>query len=303
MTASIRCDAAEAWTALRGHYEAHGRDFDLREAFARDPGRYAAFSVEAPEVFADLSKNRVDTATLRYLVELARECGLPAQRDALLHEPGARRVGVGHGLLRREGLAGDDEQRPLRIEQGQHARDVAAVDVAHEVQAALRLRVRVQRRHHHLRAQVAAADADVDDVGDGRVGAHALGVGQHGIEHAVHLGAEGPGAARRAQRGVQHGAAFGGVGDVAAQHRVAPRFQAAFTGQVHEEAPGGDVDQVLAEVGKDFGRLQAEGVEAARVAGEGLAQVQVAAMGLVMALQRGPGHGAVAAGEVHVKPL
>jgi glucose-6-phosphate isomerase len=84
VTTPIRCDAAGAWTALRGHYEAHGRDFDLREAFARDPGRYAAFSVEAPEVFADLSKNRIDIATMRFLLDLARECALPARRDAML---------------------------------------------------------------------------------------------------------------------------------------------------------------------------------------------------------------------------
>jgi len=79
-----RCDAAEAWGALQGHYAAHGRDFDLREAFARDPGRYAALSFEAPEVFADLSKNRLDAATLHFLLDLAAECGLPEQRDAML---------------------------------------------------------------------------------------------------------------------------------------------------------------------------------------------------------------------------
>ena len=78
-----RCDRTLAWTALRGHYEAHGRDFDLREAFARDAGRFAAFSVEAPEVFADLSKNRIDLATLKLLLDLARECGLEARRDAM----------------------------------------------------------------------------------------------------------------------------------------------------------------------------------------------------------------------------
>mgnify|MGYP003396540376 FL=1 len=69
---SLRCDRTEAWAALAGHYQAHGRDFDLREAFARDPGRAAAFSFEAPEVFADLSKNLVDVATLRFLLDLAR---------------------------------------------------------------------------------------------------------------------------------------------------------------------------------------------------------------------------------------
>ena len=33
----VRCDRSSAWAALQGHYEAHGRSFDLREAFARDP--------------------------------------------------------------------------------------------------------------------------------------------------------------------------------------------------------------------------------------------------------------------------
>src|SRR6185295_15485866 len=79
-----RCDATVAWSALRGHYEAHGRDLDLREAFARDPARFERFSFEAPEVFCDLSKNRLDAATLRFLADLARECGVEAWRDAML---------------------------------------------------------------------------------------------------------------------------------------------------------------------------------------------------------------------------
>ncbi len=80
----MRCDRTEAWAALAGHFEAHGRDFDLREAFARDPGRVASLAVEAPEVFADLSKNLLDTATLHFLLDLARECGVEARRDAML---------------------------------------------------------------------------------------------------------------------------------------------------------------------------------------------------------------------------
>jgi len=79
-----RCDRTEAWGALGGHFEAHGRDFDLREAFARDPGRFDAMSVDAPEVFADLSKNLIDTATLHFLLDLADECGVAARRDAML---------------------------------------------------------------------------------------------------------------------------------------------------------------------------------------------------------------------------
>jgi glucose-6-phosphate isomerase len=81
--AMTRCDRTSAWAALAGHYQAHGRDFDLREAFARDPGRFAALGVEAPEVFCDLSKNLVDAATLRFLLDMARERDLPARRDAM----------------------------------------------------------------------------------------------------------------------------------------------------------------------------------------------------------------------------
>ncbi len=79
----MRCDRTEAWAALRGHFEAHGRDFDLREAFARDPGRAASLGFDAPLIHADLSKNLIDTATLHFLLDLAQECGLAEQRDAM----------------------------------------------------------------------------------------------------------------------------------------------------------------------------------------------------------------------------
>src|SRR4029079_3562249 len=84
LPASTRCDRTAAWAALAGHFEAHGRDFDLREAFARDPRRFDTMSFDAPELFADLSKNLVDAATLRFLADLAHECGVAAQRDAML---------------------------------------------------------------------------------------------------------------------------------------------------------------------------------------------------------------------------
>ena len=79
-----RCDHTQAWAALKGHFEAHGRDFDLREAFARDPGRFGAMAVQAPEIFADLSKNKLDTATMRFLLDLARQCRIEERRDAFL---------------------------------------------------------------------------------------------------------------------------------------------------------------------------------------------------------------------------
>src|ERR1700744_4312479 len=84
MTAiASRCDQSPAWSLLQQHYAQTGKSFDLREAFAADAGRFAEWAFQAPEVFADLSKNRIDAATLELLLQLARDCGLEAQRDAM----------------------------------------------------------------------------------------------------------------------------------------------------------------------------------------------------------------------------
>ncbi len=82
--AAVRCDRTVAWRALCGHFEAHGRDFDLRDAFARDADRAASFSFDAPGLFIDLSKNLIDVATRHFLLDMARECNLAARRDAML---------------------------------------------------------------------------------------------------------------------------------------------------------------------------------------------------------------------------
>lgn len=81
--ARTRCDQTRAWGALRAHFDSAGRSLDVREAFAADPGRYAALSQEAPHVFADLSRNRIDGTTEALLMALARECGLEQHRDAM----------------------------------------------------------------------------------------------------------------------------------------------------------------------------------------------------------------------------
>ena len=78
-----RCDNTEAWGALTAHYEKSGRSFDLRDAFATDARRFDRFSIEAPGVFADLSKNRWDAGTRALLTGLAAECGLEGRRDAM----------------------------------------------------------------------------------------------------------------------------------------------------------------------------------------------------------------------------
>ncbi|MDD3937278.1 glucose-6-phosphate isomerase [Rhodoferax sp.] len=80
---ATRCDRTPAWDQLQVAFEATGRAFDVRSAFAADPARFQAFSQSAPHVFADLSKNRIDAATESLLLELAQQTGLATHRDAM----------------------------------------------------------------------------------------------------------------------------------------------------------------------------------------------------------------------------
>ena len=114
----VRCDRAPAWALLQAHYDANfetgdcassGRPFDLRDAFANDPNRFAALSQPAPHVFADLSKNLTDASTERLLFALARECGVEAHRDAMFageHINTTEERAVLHTLLRSPAASG-----------------------------------------------------------------------------------------------------------------------------------------------------------------------------------------------------
>jgi glucose-6-phosphate isomerase len=71
-----------AWRAL----EARWRGLEgvhLRRLFADDPERGERLVAEAAGILLDYSKHRVDDETLRLLVELARECGLPGRIEAM----------------------------------------------------------------------------------------------------------------------------------------------------------------------------------------------------------------------------
>jgi glucose-6-phosphate isomerase len=72
----------KAWQALERHYaEISGRH--LRDLFAADPGRGERLTAEAAGIFLDYSKNRVTDETMRLLIELASESGVPERRDAM----------------------------------------------------------------------------------------------------------------------------------------------------------------------------------------------------------------------------
>lgn len=107
-----RCDQTAAWGQLQQLYQDQGARFDLRSAFAQDASRFARFSQQAPQVFADLSKNLLDADVEQALLELARETQLEAQRDAMF---AGKRINntedraVKHWLLRAPRDAGDPD--------------------------------------------------------------------------------------------------------------------------------------------------------------------------------------------------
>jgi glucose-6-phosphate isomerase len=98
-----RCDRTHAWAALQIEFAARGRTFDLRQAFAADANRFERFSLSAPHVFADLSKNLMDDRSQALLLDLARQCGVAAHRDAMFAGAvinGTEQRQVLHTLLR-----------------------------------------------------------------------------------------------------------------------------------------------------------------------------------------------------------
>ena len=71
-----------AWQALEAHYP-KVRDLHLRKLFADDPKRGERMTTEAVGIYFDYSKHRITDETLRLLLQLAEESGLPARIDAM----------------------------------------------------------------------------------------------------------------------------------------------------------------------------------------------------------------------------
>jgi glucose-6-phosphate isomerase len=133
-----RCDQTAAWQQL-GQLAARG-SFDLRGAFARDAGRFDRYSLEAPEVFADLSKNLLDEPVDAALLQLATECRVEQARDAMFAgecvNVTEQRPAL-HTLLRcpRDGLPDGAETRLGPLLDDVHATLDAMLDFAESVRA------------------------------------------------------------------------------------------------------------------------------------------------------------------------
>ena len=71
-----------AWKALAAHHKKI-QGVHLRKLFASDPKRAEKFSTKAAGLFLDYSKNRITADTLKLLLQLAKESGLPARIKAM----------------------------------------------------------------------------------------------------------------------------------------------------------------------------------------------------------------------------
>src|SRR4051812_39772335 len=71
-----------AWKDLEAHSR-KVRDVPLRKLFADDPQRGERMTVEAVGLDLDYSKNRITDESLKLLLRLAEESGLPARIDAM----------------------------------------------------------------------------------------------------------------------------------------------------------------------------------------------------------------------------
>src|SRR5512143_1070847 len=71
-----------AWQALQKHRREMA-DVHMRDLFARDPQRFARFSLQTGDILFDYSKNRVTQETMRLLYDLARQANLQQKIDAM----------------------------------------------------------------------------------------------------------------------------------------------------------------------------------------------------------------------------
>jgi glucose-6-phosphate isomerase len=76
-------ESTQAWRELQSHALSAQAKLDLRELFAADTNRFEKFSVKAPHVLCDLSKQRCSDEVLASLLSLATQQNFAAWRAAL----------------------------------------------------------------------------------------------------------------------------------------------------------------------------------------------------------------------------
>ena len=121
----VRLRSLPAWGALEAHYR-DVREVHLRQLFRDDSSRAQRFAAEGGGLYLDYSKNRITAETMRLLLALAEECGLPERIAAMFR--GEKINTTEHRPALHTALRAPAQERL----------DVDGVDVVSDVQAVLR---------------------------------------------------------------------------------------------------------------------------------------------------------------------
>ena len=212
--------------------------------------------------------------------EMPRDGGFAESVDDA--RAGAR--GVGHRLLRRERLGGDDKQRACEIERGERLREIGAIDIGDEMRAWSFAAIGRERAAGHRGTQVRAADADIDDVGETlalRGLCRARADGARKVQHLLALAfdltpyvdaADADGLAGEiAQRHVHGGPALRVVDGFTGKQCVTPRLDMARACERNEQLDGLARNLVPREVEEEAVDLDGEFLGAPGVAREEVA--------------------------------
>src|SRR6202023_2540275 len=110
-------------------------------------------------------------------------------------QPGTSRVGIRHGLKRREGFRGDNEESLRRVEIADRFREVSAIDIGDEPEHHGAIAVVLERLVSHYRPEVRAANANIDHVANTFAGVsrplpapNTIGTESHLVDHDADLG-------------------------------------------------------------------------------------------------------------------
>jgi glucose-6-phosphate isomerase len=105
MFPTVNPTTTEAWKELEAYFKAF-KGTQMKALFARDPERFAKYSIKFEDILVDFSKNIVDDHSFSILMLLARECGL---KDAITSQFTGERINktenrpVLHTALRNRG--------------------------------------------------------------------------------------------------------------------------------------------------------------------------------------------------------
>ncbi len=82
MLPKINPTTTTAWQLLNDHYE-EMKAVHIKELFREDSGRFKKYSLAAPDIIWDYSKNIITDKTLQLLLQLAEECELQSAIEAM----------------------------------------------------------------------------------------------------------------------------------------------------------------------------------------------------------------------------